>query len=274
MKIRVLCILLISLLFCTNAYSGGSGNCVQPLRKTSEYIGVGGAFEYNYVHERMNDLENKWGPKSMKVEHLNQVYGKVTIGLFDNFNIYGKIGGCNYDLEFVDKAQDAKMVIDLEDGLYTGAGINALFPLSDFFDIDNLSIGFDMQGNFFYNDVKSLTRSDQGSSTAVSGAFYGIDGQTSIYLTYNFDIDTIKTSIVPYLGGYHSWMVVGTIKPLSYTTGRTGWVEKEHFQGAYDLMSFGILLGMDIDIIKYVNLNIEGRFGGETALTTGVTVKF
>lgn len=258
---------------CAPAFAGGSGNCVEPLKTTTEHLGVGGAFEYNYVHERMNDLDNKWGPKSMKVEHVNQVYGKVTMGLFDNYNIYAKIGGCDYDLKFVDRAQDADMTIDLKNGLYTGAGINALFPLEASTGMKNLSIGYDIQGNFFLNDVDGITRSGQ-AATAIDGSFYGIDGEESIYLTYKFDVDSMKTSIVPYFGGYHSWMVVGTATPLTYETGLTGYVDKEHFQGAFDLLSFGLLLGVDIDIAKYVNLNVEGRFIGETAITTGATIKF
>ncbi|MCK4463179.1 MAG: hypothetical protein KAU58_02590 [Candidatus Omnitrophica bacterium] len=265
-----LTVLLISLLMCTSAFAGGSGNCVQPLKTTTDDLGVGGAFEYNYVHKRMNDLNNKKGPKSMKIEHLNQVYGKVIFGAYDDFNIYGKIGGCNYDLEFVDRAQDAKMEIDLKSGIYTGAGINGLFPLMD---TDNLSIGFDVQGNFFYNDVKGITRSGQ-SGTAIDGAFYGIDGQESVYLTYKFDIDEIETLIVPYMGVYHSWIIVGTAEALTYETPKTGYVDKEHFQAAFDVASFGLLLGVDVDIAKYVNLNVEGRFIGETAITTGATIKF
>ena len=267
-----LAILLVLCLTCVNAFAGGAGNCVQPLRKTTEDIGVGGAFEYNYVDDRMNELENKWGPRSMKVKHLNQVYGKVVIGLFDNFNIYGKIGGSNYDLEFVDTPQDATMAIDLDNGLYTGAGINALFKITEFEKL-SFGIGADVQGNFFYNDVQGITRSGQ-TATGVSGSFYGIDGQNSIYLTCRYDIESLKTSIVPYVGGYHSWIVVGTAKKLTYETARTGYVDKEHFQAAYDPLSFGLLLGVDVDVAKYVNLNVEGRLIGETAITTGATIKF
>jgi hypothetical protein len=269
---KVIILLLVSFFIGVNAFAGGSGNCIQPLRTTTEFIGVGGAFEYNYMHERMNDLDNKYGPKSMSVKRFHQIYGKVTVGLFDNFNIYGKIGGCNYDLKFIARPQDAEMEIDLKNGLYTGAGINALFPMP-FVDMKNLFIGGDIQGNFFINDVKGITRSGE-TATSTGGSFYGLDGENSLYVAYKFDIDKIKTSIVPYIGGYYSWMMVGTLDALSYDTPKAGYVDKKHFQAAYDLLGFGLLLGVDIDIAKYISLNVEGRFFGETAFTTGATIKF
>ena len=43
---------------------------------------------------------------------------------------------------------------------------------------------------------------------------------------------------------------------------------------AFDILSFGMLLGLDVNVAKYVTFNVEGRFIGETAITTGATVKF
>ena len=123
-------IVIVSLMVCSHAFAGGAGNCVQPVKKTTDHIGVGAAFEYNYVDSRMNKLENKRGPRSMKVKKVNQVYGKGIIGLGDYVNLYGKIGATDYDLKFVDQPQNATMEIDLKDGIYTGAGINALFPIT------------------------------------------------------------------------------------------------------------------------------------------------
>lgn len=266
-------ILAVSLIaLCSDAFAGGAGNCVEPIRTTTKHLGVGGAFEYNYVDERMNKLDNKDGAKDMKIEHVNQVYGKGIIGIGDYVNVYGKIGGSNYDLEFVDGAQGVAMVIDLKDGIYTGAGINMLFPITEIKEI-SIGIGADIQGNFFLNDVNGITR-DGRTATSASGSFYGVDGQNSVYLTFNYTIDRIKTSIIPYVGGYQSWAFVGTAKKLTYETPRAGYVDKEHFQAAYDFLSFGPLLGIDVDIAEYVNLNVEGRFVGETAITTGATIKF
>lgn len=271
MRKIALVILAVLFLTCANAVAGGVGNCVQSVKKTTDHLGVGAAFEYNYVHDRMNKLENKRGPRSMKMENVNQVYGKGIIGLSDHVNFYGKIGGSDYDLEFVDQAQGTKITVDLEDGVYTGAGINALFPLTEIAPV-SLGIGFDIQSNFFYNKVKGMVRRNE-TARNVAGTFYGVDGQNSLYMTFEYDIDILKTSIVPYVGGYHSWLVMGTAESLTYTTNIDGY-DREDFQAAFDFLSFGVVFGVDVDIAKYINLNIEGRLVGETALTTGATIKF
>lgn len=267
----LLCIAVVGMT--TPAFAGGAGNCVKPLRTTTKYLGVGAAFEYNYVYSRMNYLNNKHGPRSMEIKELSQVYGKGEIGIWDYFNIYGKIGGANYKLKFVDQAMDAVMDIKLKDGLYTGAGINALIPVWDC-EPFSFGIGADIQGNFSLNEVKSLTRSGESTMGGASGEFYALDGQNSLYLTCTYNIESLQTAIVPYLGGYHSWMLVGTTKSLVYQTPKAGFVQEKHYQAAFDLLSFGVVFGVDVDIAKYLNLNIEGRLVGETALTAGATLKF
>ncbi|MBN1353470.1 MAG: hypothetical protein JW994_02225 [Candidatus Omnitrophica bacterium] len=257
---------------CSYALAGGAGNCVEPIRTTTDHFGVGGGFEYNYVDERLNDLENSDGPRDMKVTALSQVYGKFMIGVFDYFNLYTKIGGCNYKLEFTDTSQNDQLKVDLNDGLYTGMGLNALFPVYKWNNF-TFGIGFDIQGNFFYNDVDNINRGGEDGIN-VDGSFFGLDGQNSIYGTFKYHIEKINTSVTPYIGMYHSWIVVGTLKSLTYETPAMGYIEDEDYQAAVDANSFGLLLGMDIDVAKYVNINIEGRFIGETAVTTGATIKF
>lgn len=264
--------LLILCLTSTAVYAGGAGDCITPIRTTSKHFGVGAAFEYNYVHSRMNNLENSRGPRGMELKNTNQVYGKGIIGLGNYVNLYGKIGGANYDLNFVDKAQDATMSIKLRDGVYTGAGINALFPLTEVQPV-KIGLGFDIQSNLSLNSVKEITRSDQ-NGTNPAGKFYRVDGQNSLYMTCRYDMEKYNSFVVGYIGGYQSWAVVGTYKGLTYTTLDAGYIDKEHYQGAYDFTSFGVMVGADIDIAKYVSINIEGRFVGETALTTGATIKF
>lgn len=256
----------------TDAFAGGAGNCATPVKTTTKYIGVGGAFEFNYVDKRMNKLNNKYGPRDMKIEHVSQVYGKGIVGLGDYVNLYGKVGGSNYDLSFVDRPENAAMEIDLENGIYTGMGVNALFPIGEVEKV-SFGIGADIQGNFFLNDVSGITRAGR-AATGVSGSFYGIDGQNSLYLVCGYKIDEIKTSIVPYVGAYQSWALVGTAKSLTYETNTAGYVLEEDYQAAYDFLSFGPVVGVDIDIAEFINLNVEGRFVGETAITTGATVKF
>lgn len=255
----------------TSAFAGGAGDCVKPIRTTTKYLGVGAAFEYNYMEERMNKLDNNYGMRKAEVKNLNQLYGKGSIGLGDYVNLYAKAGGANYNLKFIQQDTDWIFSLKLEDGIYAGMGLNALFPIWDIEPV-SIGIGFDIQGNGSMNKVKGIHVNDV-EATSVGGMLYEADGQNSIYLTCQYDVESIKTSIIPYIGGYHSWMLVGTAEKLTYYTETTKY-SKKHFQGAYDVLSFGVLVGVDVDVAQYINLNVEGRFIGETALTTGATVKF
>lgn len=277
---KVLCLgLLILLVACTNVFAGGSGNCIETARVKSEHLGVGAvAFEYNLVTERINDLyDGLVDADNIKVEDLSQVYGKITWGRTTDkilwlpatdYNLYFKAGACNYDVKFKDDGVSVKA--ELESGVYTGVGANALFPLKEVNELCSINWGGDIQLNCFFNGADDVTRN--GETVNSDGYFYGIDGQIATYVTCNYDIPEIKTELIPYLGVYYSWIVVGTLAELDYTVANTEY--DESIGGAFDVLSFGMLLGLDMNITDYLTLNVEGRFIGETALTTGATFKF
>lgn len=280
---RVLCLgLLILFMACTNVFAGGSGNPVETVENQSPILDVGAvAFEYNLVPERMNELNDSLvGPESVEIEDLSQVYGKIIWGRSadqilwmpgGDYNLYAKIGASSYDVDFDDEGTPVR--VHLETGPYFGVGANVLFPLKQLDDLcDKCTInwGADIQANFFFNDVDDVRR---GSETVTSeGFFYGVDGETSAYLTCKYDIEKIQTSLIPYLGVYHSWIVIGATEGLKYESGGTEY--KSDMPAAFDILSFGMLLGLDVNVAKYVTLNVEGRFIGETAITTGATIKF
>jgi len=257
-----------------SAFAGGAGDCITPIKTTTEYVGLGAAFEYNGVSGRMMDLmNNKSGSKDMRVDHLNQYYGKVILGVFDNFNLYTKVGGCNYTLRFKEEVGEREVIMKMKNGIYGGGGINALFPLVTVGKLP-ISIGGDVQGSLYFNDVNSIDRGGV-SATDVQGSFFGLDGQNSLYVSCKYDIENLKTSIIPYIGAYQSWIVIGGNKSVSYATADGGGaVVTGKYSPAFDVLSFGLLLGVDVDIAKYFSINVAGRFVGETAITTGATVKF
>lgn len=276
---RVLCLgLLILFMACTNVFAGGSGNCIEPIKDDVHRWNIGTAFEYNFVPERMNDLNDSLvGPDNVEVEDLSQVYGKIIWGRSadeilwmpgGDYNLYAKIGVCDYKLEFDD--EDTPVRVGVDPGIYLGGGANTLFPLMEIDENCSMSWGADIQMNCFFNDVDELMR---GSETVTSeGYFYGVDGQTAVYVTCKYDIDEIKTSLIPYLGVYHSWIVVGATEELKYDFGGTK--HKNKMGAAFDVLSLGMLLGLDLNMSEYVTLNVEGRLIGETAITTGATIKF
>lgn len=264
---KLIAVLIVSCLISTAVFAGNVGNPVVPIKNTTEFLGVGAGFGANRVAKRRNNLDNKRGPRDMKPTDLTQVYGKFIYGVSDNMDVYAKIGNADYDLEFYNVTLAQTMEIEVDPGLYTGMGVKGLYPL---FDMGGFSFGwgYDVQGNTYFNDVSAVSVNGT-ASPAVDGQFYGIDGQNSAYLTCQYDIEMLETSIIPYIGAYHSWMIVGTTQKLQFNA-----VDGKHYQAAYDFTSFGLLLGVDFDIAKYVSVNVGGRVGGETAVNTGVILKF
>lgn len=268
-KLMVLCVLVL-FLACANAFAGGSGNCILPIKTTTEHIGTGAAFGFNGVSSRLMDLYNyNKDEDDLKVEDLAQVYGAIPFGLSETRNIVWKIGAADYRLKFDNDGTNETITVDVDSGIYTGIGINNLFPLECAGE-HPLSWGYDLQINGYINEVGSVTRN--GNIADETGTLYGIDGQESLYLAYNYELEKIRTTFVPYLGVYHSWIVIGSFDDVTYT--RNAAQVSHDIQGAFDALSFGLLLGLDVEIAKYVNLNVEGRFIGETAITTGATIKF
>lgn len=259
-----------------SVFAGGSGNCIEPLKNTTDRYAIGAAFGYNYVGARLLDLYNYGNDeKNIHIDAISQVYGQVPIGLNENMNLTVRVGSSTYDLKFRDKDSDEEVSVDVRSGVYAGVALGAQYPWGEvsvgkmgMFDI---GYGFNTQINAAYNDVKSITR-DNSSLTNEDGTLYTFDGENSVFITCKYDIEKLKTSLVPYIGVYQSWITTGTIGSLTYTRNKA---EVSHdIVGAFDALAFGLLLGMDIDITKYATINIEGRFIGETAVTTGATVKF
>ena len=259
-----------------SAFAGGSGNCIEPLKTATDRYALGAAFGYNYVGARLLDLYNYGNDeKNIHIDAISQVYGQVPIGINENMNLTVRVGSSTYDMDFRDKASDENVSVEVKNGVYAGVALGAQYPWGEvsvgkmgMFDI---GYGYNMQINGAYNDVKSITR-ENSSLTDEKGTLYTFDGENSVFITCKYDIETLKTSLIPYIGVYQSWIVTGTIGSLKYTMNKA---EVSHdIVGAFDALAFGLLLGMDIDITKYATINIEGRFIGETAVTTGATIKF
>lgn len=272
-KILVLT-LLVACFVCTSVFAGGSGNPIQPIKTTTDRHGIGAAFGYNFVGSRMMELYSFDGQDNFKVNDISQVYGIISLGANEQSNIAMKVGACNYDFKFDDENNSETVDVEMEDGIYVGLGMNFFFPREDWnWGPVSMGWGFSVQGNAYLNDVKSV-KHDGVSGTNEDGTVYGADGENSIYMTCKYDVDKIKTSIVPYLGIYHSWIALSTLDPVKYDVSNKKTTQEHDFLGAFDALTFGLKLGLDVEITKYVVFNIEGRMIGETAITTGATIKF
>jgi len=268
-KIFQLVVLSALVLFCTNAFAGGSGNPVEPLKATTKHLGVAAAFGYDYMANRLFDLDLPGSSSDdTSVNDLHQVYGKIILGFNETTNIYAKVGGASYDPSF--KSNNSKISLELEDGIFAGLGLNKLQPFKNIGSLP-IDLGFDIQANMFINNVDTVSR-EGASGTSVDGTLYGLNGKNSIYLTCKYTIEQLKTRIVPYAGAYHSWIVLGSFDDVSYTSSGTNYTHD--LNANYDVLAFGPLVGLDMDIADFLTFNIEGRFVGENSLTAGATIRY
>ena len=256
----------------TNVFAGGSGNAIESIKDSTGGRGIGAGFNYDYIDSRLLELDTiSSGIKSLDVKNFHQVGGKFLLGVWDKTNIYAKVAGCGYDVKFTDKDDNATIEIESDLGIYTGIGLNRSMPWKNVCGVD-LNLGYDIQGNVFFNDVDTVSRNASGGATDAEGTFYGLDGKNSVYLSCKHTIESLKTSLIPYLGVYHSWMLLGTLDEISYTSNGTDY--NKGFDVDFDLLGFGPMVGIDIDVAKNLLVNVEGRFVGETAITTAATLKF
>lgn len=263
--------LLVVMLFSASmsAFAGGSGNCIEPLKLSTENKALGAAFGYDFMANRLLELDQPGSDvDSMSIKDLSHVYGKIILGRNENTNFYAKVGGAYYDLEFDDEGVEVK--VQQEGGILAGLGFNVLNPWKKVCGVD-LNIGYDIQANFFINEPNDVSRGGTGAGS-IDGIFYGINGKNSVYLSTKYSIEKLKTSLIPYLGAYHSWIAIGTLDDLSYTAANTSY--GHDIRVNYDALAFGPMVGMDVEITQNVLFNIEGRFVGENSLTTGATLKF
>ena len=54
LKVSGLCLVVICLV-CTVAFAGGSGNPIEPLKETTEHIGMGVSFEFNGANTNLSE---------------------------------------------------------------------------------------------------------------------------------------------------------------------------------------------------------------------------
>jgi len=268
---RIIVLAMVALfLLSTTAFGGGSGSPVLPLKESTDGRGLGVGFGYNYVGSRLLDLNNfNRTEDDLEVTSLSQVYGEYAVQSSENRNIFVRVGAASYDLKFDYENTDDRIKMELDPGIYAGLKMNNLYPWKD---VGNfaLGIGYDVQINGSINEVDNVVRS--GTVSDIDGTLYSFDGQNSVYMTAKYDVESLQTSLIPYLGVYHSWFVVGVLDDPTYMLNKA--TVTHEISGAFDALGFGLVLGLDVDISKYCNLNVEGRFVGEAAITTGATIKF
>jgi len=216
--------------------------------------------EFDYVEERELSL-------SSDAEVKGKFYtGKIIYSFLNKIDIYG-IFGQAHGIKGKATIEGSNYKVNLEDKFTWGAGLNAiLYEWEDY-------------GIKFFSDFKyRRTRNMDVDSVTVDGTTYDRDKiivdvkgkweevqfALGIGKQFNFSLEDIEYSLIPYIGMKYSDLDFSAKTTVSGTT--------------YELSSdsdkeIGTFLGCSI-ASETASVDLEARFGDETAFTARISFKF
>ncbi len=219
--------------------------------------------EDNYIFKRT--IDKGASQNTFDTEKINQVYGKLALGLIEGLNIYTKLGASNTGTikDYNDSGENRRIETDY--GFLWGVGTSYVKEISN-----GWSLGVDAQFDYWKSDANKIKYNDTAASS-VSGSIINYEIQGTPFIAKKIDIPSFKWSLDPYLGVKFSYFKTETDKQLTYSTGAVNRTDSWSLRGK-DYV--GIVVGSDLQINKHIALQVEGRFIDETAITAGGTYKF
>jgi len=193
------------------------------------------------------DISGYKGKVKVKMENFDQTMVKASYGLFDNFDVYAKLGISRFETKLnYSGIETGKGIYDGNSGLIYGFGAKATHQLKN-----NLFVGVDLQ----YLSARN--------KWSPKGDFQGEGNNATIKELQVAPYIYCKIKkITPYIGIKYSNLSV-----------KTKWAD-----GKYEKYSaadnVGIFLGADYKLTESWALNLEGRFVDETAMSMAATYKF
>ena len=237
-------------------YAGSIGP-VEPLGPMKVEI----SGEYNEIFGR--DLEISDDVTGDEVKSSGQGYVELALGLTDWCNAYARVGFANLKEE-INWDFGRNQTIQYSNGFLWGIGSNALHDIGN-----NFGVGGDIQFNMWFADGDSISGTNSPTLTQ-KGSLMVTDFQTAAYLTYTYEHD-MDYKIIPYLGGYYSRFNIHYRENTIYTDDTYIYTAEGDTKGKDN---FGVLLGINIPVLKNFSYKLEGRFIAETAMSVGAKYRF
>lgn len=256
-KITVL--LLLAVLIALPAYAGGVTDSVKALGHMKYSLTVEDNYIFTKEAKKKNSIEHK-------MEDVNQIYGKASLGLGEYFNLYGKLGASDSgDIKRDSVVSGKALKIDTDYGFFWGLGLAGVKEISD-----GWKVGLDAQYDSWQTDVRKITHGGNSTSNA-SGQIQNREFQVTPFVTKSFSMGEAGWNISPYVGMPINWYWTDTNSNLKY---RQDGIDREESFTQRGKDYVGLLVGADIEFTKNIALAVEGRFFEETALTGGLTYRF
>jgi hypothetical protein len=199
---------------------------------------------------------------------------RISYGLFNNLDVYAKLGTADFKGNSNMKYFDTGFAGGVDIGKWKQNGKNAFaygFGIKGNYDLqDGWIIGCDAQ---YITHKNKFTGTESWDAYDGSGVYqysrsYPIKGdmlfqewQAAIYVAKKID------KFTPYVGGKYSDLRIKNKMQFHESSDKFTYKSK-----ADD--NFGVFAGLDINIIEHFNLNVEGRFIDETAMSFGASYRF
>jgi opacity protein-like surface antigen len=245
-------------------------------------LGVG--VDQEFLFDRDMELKGNWywntpaGRTLETKEEVDWMYrtmAQINYGLFDNFDVYVKLGTVDFKSKNSYAEKGAGMGDDVgtikvkgENAFVWGVGAKGAYNLTE-----NWIIGCDVQYLRHTNDLKGRDSWTQynldGSIFEISGD--DISGEVTFQEWHIAPYVAMKLGdFTPYVGAKYSDL--RTSYKTKYATTAIGPDYNKPKFKADD--NFGVFVGTDYKLGKNLRLNVEGRFIDETAMSFSATYKF
>lgn len=197
--------------------------------------------------------------KNVKIDRGYQIMLKPSYGLFDNLDVYAKLGAADYegkDESYIGGVKDADDKTNTDTDFAYGFGMKGTYGLGN-----DWLIGCDLQ--YLRSEHKAKVTATPVAGVASSTTYKTAESQEWHIAPY---IARKINSFTPYLGIRYSDMKTKLKGPAE-----DGWADNVKSEADDNV---GVFLGTDYKIGENWKLNLEGRFVDETAMSFGATYKF
>ena len=258
-------ILMVLCLFQFKSHAASIGNLLNPIGNMKVAVATEGNFVFDRKIEANGRSTSGSNIDSFNIEQMYQENTKIILGITDYVNVFTKLG--------VSKIANAKLKFStgencsVETGydfLY-GGGIDATYKFGN----DEIYfVGFGGDISYFETDTKNVTI-EGTSATNISGKIKTLEYQIAGFAGMDVMVNE-NLLLTPYVAGF--WNKFNT---------KTGGIDYTIGGGSYELTfdsdakdEIGVGVGLDLELFKHFNLNVEGRFAAGNAVTVGAAFKF
>lgn len=200
-----------------------------------------------------------------EIKDNNQVYAKLTLGLGEYVNVYGKIGASTGNKYSQTYNTPATVEYETDTALVWGIGASGTYKFAETWKL----IG-DIQYTAWDEDVDKATYNGTAGTGITNPGIENQEFQATALVAKDFTLGN-DTVLTPYAGVAYVYYKTETEGTISYTAGSTSVTNSWSLEGDD---SVSAIVGLKAKLNNNWHGYIEGRFVGENALSGGLSYVF